>query len=729
MKNLTLSVKGMHCTACAFNIEDAIKNIKGVNSCRVNYANEKIYVDFDEMQTDVESFNKKIKPLGYGIVQEHQDHGHHHETPPIKVLFIVPISILIFILMIWDTLSNIFMKLPQIMLPDMLMTYVLFIIASISLFWVGIPYLRAIYTFIKYKKANMDTLIGIGTLTAYLYSLAILFLPKLSSNIAQYTYFDATIVVLGFITLGKYLEAKAKSKTGDAIKKLLGMQAKTALIEKNGDVIEIQIEEVKIGDIIIVKPGSKIPVDGVIIDGSSSIDESAITGESVFVDKKTGDQVIGGTINKNGILKFKAEKVGTDTMLSHIIKTVEEAQGSKAPIQKLADKIAHVFVPTVLIISFTTLAVWTILGHFTYGLIAFTGILVIACPCALGLATPTAVIVASGKGAQNGILIKDAQSLENLNKIDTLVIDKTGTITNGTPSVTDIISDDIIASLEIIGSLENNSEHPLAYAIVKKAKEGKVDFKKVKDFEIIPGKGLMGKIENKLYQAGNITMLNELKIDYDQKLIEKLTKEGKTPIFLVSNKNILATFALADTIKDNIKDTVATLHKMGIKIIMLTGDNKNTADFIARSAGIDQVFAQILPHEKASEIKKLQESGKLVAMVGDGVNDAPALAQADIGIAMSTGTDIAIETSSITLLKGDFSKVLQAIKLSKKTMRTIKQNLFWAFVYNIIGIPVAAGLLYPFYHTMLNPMFAGAAMAFSSVSVVTNSLRLKSVKL
>ncbi|EKD99902.1 MAG: hypothetical protein ACD_22C00138G0001 [uncultured bacterium] len=457
-----------------------------------------------------------------------------------------------------------------------------------------------------------------------------------------------------------------------------------------------------------------------------------ITGESIPVDKKVGDSVIGGTINKQGILKFKATKVGSETLLSHIIKMVQEAQGSKAPIQKLADRVSAVFVPIVLIIALTSLVTWVLLGSLSYGLMAFTGILVIACPCALGLATPTAIIVGTGKGAENGILIKDAESLEKLHKVDTIVTDKTGTITKGKPEVTDIISKDITGTLQILASLENNSEHPLAIAVVEKAKAQNVELIKVTNFSIIEGKGLKGDIDGVTYYAGNTTLLSNLNITQDTDWLAKLDTlviVGKTPVFLTTADKILAIIGIADTIKAETKNTITQLHKLGIKVVMMTGDSEKTAKYIAQIAGIDNVIAQVLPQDKAIKIKELQQKGRVVAMVGDGINDAPALAQADIGIAMGTGTDVAIETSSITLLKGDFSSVIKALKLSKATMKTIKQNLFWAFIYNIIGIPLAAGLLYPIFGVMLNPAFAGLAMAFSSVSVVTNSLRLKTARL
>lgn len=589
----------------------------------------------------------------------------------------------------------------------------------------------------------MYTLIGIGTLTAFIYSTIVTLFTEIREvlNLPEHVYFDVTIVVIGFVYLGKYLETRSKLQTSEAIEKLLSLQAKTAIVERDGKEIEIKIEEVIVGDIIIVKPGSKIAVDGEIIEGSSAVDESMITGEAIPVDKTVGDLIIGGTINKQGSLKFKATKIGQATLLAQIITMVDEAQGSKAPIQGLADKVSSVFVPLVLIIAVITLVAWLVIGSnfmpfsesLSFGLLCFTGVLIIACPCALGLATPTAIIVGTGQGAQNGILIKDAESLEKLSKVKVIVTDKTGTITKGEPEVTDILVVDDSKSekdlLKIISSLEKYSEHPLAKAIINKSQGENIELDQVEDFSIIEGKGLKGKINNEQYFAGNLKLVEDLDLKFEKTLIEQLISDGKTPVILMSSKKILAILGLADTLKPNAVTTIKALHKLGLKVVMLTGDNLEVANYIAKQAGIDQVIAEVLPNQKAEKIKQLQSEGNIVAMVGDGVNDAPALAQADIGIAMSTGTDVAIESASITLLKGDFSKVLQAIKLSKFTLKAIKQNLFWAFAYNIVGIPLATGILYPLFGILLNPAFAGLAMALSSVSVVSNSLRLKYSKL
>jgi Cu+-exporting ATPase len=556
----------------------------------------------------------------------------------------------------------------------------------------------------------------------------------------EQNYYDVTIVVIGFITLGKYLEARSKLKTGEAIEKLLHLQAKTALVIRNGETVEIPIEEVVVGDVILVKPGQKIPVDAEIVEGASSIDESMITGEPIPVDKEKGQFVIGATINKQGSLKIKATRVGKDTMLSQIITMVEEAQGSKAPIEQLADKISAIFVPVVLVFAVIILMLWLVVGPqfmpftqaLTLGILSFVGILVIACPCAMGLATPTAVIVGVGKAAQNGILIKNAESLEKLNSVTTIVMDKTGTITKGQPELTDVIPVGNISkkeALQILASLEHHSEHPLAQAIITKAKESKATLSEVSKFSAIEGKGLEGSINKTHYYAGNPKLVADLKLTHDVSVLDSLVEQGKTPVILMVKDAVLAYFGIADTIKDDARQVVSSLHNQGIKVVMLTGDNQKTANYIAKQVGIDQVIAEVLPADKAHQIKKLQNEGNKVAMVGDGINDAPALATAEVGIAMGTGTDVAIESAGITLLGGQLSKLPKAIILAKATMRTIQQNLFWAFFYNVVGIPVAAGALYPFLGILLNPAIAGGAMAFSSVSVVVNALRLKRVQL
>ena len=749
-KNVT--VKGMHCASCASIITKKLSALPHINSVSVNYANEKAKIDYDEEKVTLATMNKKINELGYSLVLDEKvmNSSHNHtETKEEatdelknKTEFSIPITISVFVLMMWDILARTTSWMLNLPIPMSLFNTISMVLATVMLFWVGKPYLLGVVRFMKYRVANMDTLIGIGTLVAYSYSMIVTLIPSMGTllRVSEYTYFDVTIVVIGFITLGKYLEARSKKKTGDAIEKLLSLQAKTALVIRNGKEIEIKIEEVVLGDSMVIKPGSKIPVDGIIAEGSSYVDESMITGEPIPVEKKMGDEVIGGTVNTTGSCIIKAKKVGKETLLSQIIKMVEDAQGSKAPIEALADKVSSIFVPVVLVIAFGSLLAWISIGPLfigsshalSLGILSLVSVLVIACPCALGLATPTAIIVGVGKGARNGILIKDAASLEHLHKVNTVVADKTGTITVGKPTVVDIQNESKIREEElvsIVASLENKSEHPIAHAIVQYAKNKNITLKKPSDFSIIQGKGLKGIVEGVEYFVGSTTLIKELGITFDQKRIKKFTMQGKTPVLVSTKDTFLGFMMVADEIKPESKQAVADLHKLGIEVVMLTGDDEMTAKYIASLVGIDDVVAQVLPQDKLAKIKDLQSHGKIVAMAGDGVNDAPALAAADVGIAMGTGTDVAIESAGITLLGGDISKLVKAIKLSKMTMRGIKQNLFWAFIYNIVGIPLAAGALYPFFGWLLNPVFAGFAMAMSSVSVVSNSLRIKGKKL
>ncbi len=772
MINQKIKVKGMHCASCSVMIEKELKKSEGVQSAEVNYATESAKISYDESKTNPHQLSKEIEKLGYSLLIP-EDHSKNHgasakemgmtedehkahlglnqskeekqkelEIIKSKADFALPISLLIFGIMMWEILARTTSFMPNLPIPMEVTNIIGLTLSTVMLFWVGKQFIDGVVRFARYRVANMDTLIGIGTLSAYIYSAVITLFPFVRTyfGLPPYTYFDVTIVVIGFVILGKYLESKSKAKTGDAIEKLLGLQAKTALLYENGTEKEVSIENVKIGDIIIIKPGMKIPVDGVITSGNSFINESMVTGEPMPKKVKEGDVVIGGTINQSGSFQFKAKKVGKDTMLAEIIRMVEDAQGSKAPIQALADKISSIFVPTVLALAVTALALWLSIGSvylgfseaLSYGILSFVGILVIACPCALGLATPTAIIVGVGKGAREGILIKDASALEKLHKVNTVVLDKTGTITEGKPSlvhVENLSSQKEEEVISLLASLENKSEHPIAHAIVKYSKDKSIEIKEVENFENIEGKGIKGKISGTTYFAGNLALVNDLKINLDTTKILKHAEEGKTPIILMTEHQVLGFFMVADKIKDTAKEAVTNLHKLGIKVVMLTGDEEKTARYIANLAGIDEVVAHVLPHDKLAKIKELQAQGRIVAMAGDGVNDAPALAQADVGIAMATGTDVAIESAGITLLSGDISKLVKAIRLSKITMRGIKQNLFWAFFYNVLGIPLAGGLFYPIFGWLLNPVFAGLAMAMSSVSVVGNSLRIKSKKL
>ncbi len=770
MHTQTYRVKGMHCASCSSMIEKAFKKTDGVHLAEVNYGTETAKVSFDEQKTNPRELSKKIEKLGYSLILPTVDHStmsaaemgmspDEHaahlglkqskeeklkEVAKMKtnVLSAIPLTVFSIFVMGWDILAQ-FEVLPAIpYVWSEFFHHLLPLMATYMLFVVGKPYLLGMYRFFRYGKANMDTLIGIGTTAAYIYSIAVTALeePLRQFINVDHTYYDVTIVVIAFITLGKYLEARSKIKTGDAIEKLLNLQAKTALVTRDGTEQEIPVNQVVHGDLILVKPAGKIPVDGVLTEGSSFVDEAMISGEPIPVEKNIGDTVVAGTINTTGAFTFRATKVGSETMLSQIVKMVEEAQGSRAPIQALADKISSVFVPTVLALAVVTLGAWLVLGTgyfgfaqaLSFGLVSFVGILVIACPCALGLATPVAIIVGVGKGAKEGILIKDAATLEKLHTVNVVVVDKTGTITKGTPELisiqnyTDMKVDEIAS---ILATLENKSEHPIAHAIVTYAKAKKLTIQNVQHFEIIKGKGLKGVIDGVEYFAGNLALAKDLHLSFDAASLETETKNGRTPVILATKEKILAAVLVADAIKPEAIEAVRNLHKLGIKIVMLTGDDNNTATYIAEQVGIDEVVAQVLPEEKLNKIKELQSQGNIVAMAGDGVNDAPALAQADVGIAMATGTDVAIESAGITLLHGDISKLMKAIRLSKMTMRGIKQNLFFAFVYNIVGIPLAAGLFYPIFGWLLSPVFAGLAMALSSVSVVGNALRLKAKKL
>ncbi len=771
MQTQTYGVKGIHCASCSSIIEKTLRKVDGVNSVEVSFGTEKAKISFDPTKTNPQNLSKKIEPLGYSLIlpdnnqshiptaqemgmsaAEHAAHtgiGQSKQEKLIevanmrsKVISVIPLAIFSIIIMGWDILARfgVVFEMPETI--SGFVKFLLPIFATYTLFVVGKPYLLGFYRFLRYGKANMDTLIGIGTSAAFLYSLAIsAFGEPLSRFIdVNNTYYDVTIIVITFITLGKYLEAKAKIKTGDAIEKLLNLQAKTAIVIQDGQEKEVSVNEVVHGDNIVIKPGSRIPVDGVVIEGSSFVDESMITGEPMPVNKEMGDAVVAGTINTTGSFIFKTTKVGSETLLAHIVKMVEDAQGSRAPIQALADKISAVFVPIVIVISFVTLGAWLLMGTrelgfsqaLSYGLVSFVGVLVIACPCALGLATPTAIIVGVGKGAKEGILIKDAATLEKLHKVNAVVVDKTGTITRGKPELVSMKNTSKMTEekvIAILAGLESKSEHPIAHAILEYAKLKNIVPIAITQFEIVKGKGLKAVIDGVEYFAGNTKLISDLglSINFDQ--IQEEATKGKTPVILATQKEVISVVMVADAIKAEAVEAVKNLHRLGIKTVMLTGDHKSTAEAIAKEVGIDEIVAEILPEDKLNKIKELQGNGFVVAMAGDGINDAPALAQADVGVAMGTGTDVAIETAGITLLHGDISKLVKAIRLSKFTMRGIKQNLFWAFIYNIVGIPLAAGVFYPIFGWLLNPIFAGLAMAFSSVSVVGNSLRLKTKKI
>ncbi len=733
-----LNITGMHCASCVAIIENALKKEEGIKSVNVNFASEKLYLEFDPIETDIAKIQKIIETLGYKAIEETTEETKIQEVSKLKKRFI---SALIFSLPIIYMVMGEMIGLPMPQVFKNYGTIIQFALATaiiISCFNIWTSGFKNLLRL----APNMDSLIFIGTSAAYFYSVIISFLIVTGKEIDVHIYFESTALILVFISLGKYLETLTKGRTSEAIKKLIGLQSKEATIIKENEEIKIPISEVKVGDIILVKPGEKIPVDGTVIDGYSGVDEKAITGESIPVEKKKGDEVIGATINKTGVLKFKATRVGKNTMLAQIIKIVEEAMGSKAPIQLLADKVSFYFVPSVIGIALLSFAIWLLLGQpFAFALTVLVAVLIIACPCALGLATPTAVMMGTGLAAKNGILIKSSKALEIAQDVNMVIFDKTGTLTKGEPVVTDIVSVKEFSNkskvsnsksqteliLQIAASIEKNSEHPLAQAIVDKAKDKKLDLNSVEGFQAIPGYGVSAKLGGKKVLLGTRKLMTNNQIDpavAEEKLIA-LENQGKTVMILSFNGKIVGLIAVADTLKEYSKEAVEMLHKMGKKVAIITGDNKRVGQAIAKLVGIDKVLAEVLPQEKSAEIKKLQSEGNIVAMVGDGINDAPALAQADLGIALGSGTDVAMETGEIVLIKDDLRDVVTAIDLSKYTLKKIRQNLFWAFFYNIIGIPVAAGILYPFTGWLLTPAIAAAAMAFSSVSVISNSLLMK----
>ncbi|PEW79877.1 heavy metal translocating P-type ATPase [Bacillus cereus] len=727
------TVSGMTCAACANRVEKRLNKLEGVNGATVNFALESATVDFNPDEINVNEMKSAITKLGYKleVKSDEQDGATDHRLQEIerqKKKFII--SFILSFPLLWAMVSH-FSFTSFIYLPDMLMNpWVQLALATPVQFIIGGQFYVGAYKALRNKSANMDVLVALGTSAAYFYSVYLSIRSIGSSEHMTDLYFETSAVLITLIILGKLFEAKAKGRSSEAIKKLMGLQAKTATVVRDGTEIKILIEEVIAGDIVYVKPGEKIPVDGEIVEGKSAIDESMLTGESIPVDKTIGDGVIGSTINKNGFLKVKATKVGRDTALAQIIKVVEEAQGSKAPIQRVADQISGIFVPVVVVIAIITFAVWMLFvtpGDFGGALEKMIAVLVIACPCALGLATPTSIMAGSGRSAEYGILFKGGEHLEATHRLDTVILDKTGTVTNGKPVLTDVIVADGFREEEIlrlVGAAEKNSEHPLAEAIVEGIKEKKIDIPSSETFEAIPGFGIESVVEGKQLLIGTRRLMKKFDIDIEEvsKSMEALEREGKTAMLIAINKEYAGIVAVADTVKDTSKAAIARLKKMGLDVVMITGDNTQTAQAIAKQVGIDHVIAEVLPEGKAEEVKKLQAQGKKVAMVGDGINDAPALATADIGMAIGTGTDVAMEAADITLIRGDLNSIADAIFMSKMTIRNIKQNLFWALAYNGLGIPIAA-------FGFLAPWVAGAAMAFSSVSVVLNALRLQRVKL
>lgn len=727
------TVSGMTCAACANRVEKRLNKLEGVNGATVNFALESATVDFNPDEINVNEMKSAITKLGYKleVKSDEQDESTDHRLQEIerqKKKFII--SFILSFPLLWAMVSH-FSFTSFIYLPDMLMNpWVQLALATPVQFIIGGQFYVGAYKALRNKSANMDVLVALGTSAAYFYSVYLSIQSIGSSEHMTDLYFETSAVLITLIILGKLFEAKAKGRSSEAIKKLMGLQAKTATVMRDGTEMKILIEEVVAGDIVYVKPGEKIPVDGEIVEGKSAIDESMLTGESIPVDKTIGDVVIGSTMNKNGFLKVKATKVGRDTALAQIIKVVEEAQGSKAPIQRVADQISGIFVPVVVVIAIITFAVWMIFvtpGDFGGALEKMIAVLVIACPCALGLATPTSIMAGSGRSAEYGILFKGGEHLEATHRLDTVILDKTGTVTNGKPVLTDVIVADGFNEEEIlrlVGAAEKKSEHPLAEAIVEGIKEKKIDIPSSETFEAIPGFGIESVVEGKQLLIGTRRLMKKFNIDIEEvsKSMEELEREGKTAMLIAINKEYAGIVAVADTVKDTSKAAITRLKKMGLDIVMITGDNTQTAQAIAGQVGIEHVIAEVLPEGKAEEVKKLQAQGKKVAMVGDGINDAPALATADIGMAIGTGTDVAMEAADITLIRGDLNSIADAIFMSKMTIRNIKQNLFWALAYNGLGIPIAA-------FGFLAPWVAGAAMAFSSVSVVLNALRLQRVKL
>lgn len=738
IKTHTYKVEGMTCAVCAGRVEKVTKKIDGVENSVVNLTTEKLSITVDDDVVTYGDIKRAVEKAGYKLIREEEkENAEKKLSDKDKLLRRLIFSCIFTIPLLIVTMGHMVgMPLPKIIDPMINpMNFALFqIILTVPVMIVGYKFYLIGYKNLFKLSPNMDSLIAVGTSAAFLYSIFGMYkIATGDTSYAMHLYFEAAVTILTLITLGKYLEAISKGKTSEAIKKLMGLVPKTATIIRDGKEAIIPIDEVIVGDIILVKPGEKLPVDGEVIEGTTSIDESMLTGESIPVEKTIGSNVIGASINETGFIKYKATKVGKDTALAQIIKLVEDAQGSKAPIAKMADVISSYFVPIVIGLAILASIAWLIAGETpVFALTIFISVLVIACPCALGLATPTAIMVGTGKGAENGVLIKGGEALEITHKIDTIVFDKTGTITEGKPVVTDIVTKEKNKNelLSLAASAEKGSEHPLGEAIVRGAEEKNIELKQLESFNSIPGHGIQVVIEGDTILLGNLKLMKENSIDIGvlQEDSDRLAYEGKTPMYIAINNSLEGIIAVADTVKPSSIKAIKELHNMGIKVAMITGDNKKTADAIAKQVGIDIVLSEVLPEDKANEVKKLQGENRKVAMVGDGINDAPALAQADIGIAIGSGTDVAMESADIVLMRSDLMDVISAIKLSKATIRNIKQNLFWAFGYNVLGIPVAMGVLHLFGGPLLNPMIAAAAMSLSSVSVLANALRLKRFK-
>lgn len=737
VESVSISIRGMSCASCVQKVTKAFLKVDGVVSASVNFASEKADINYLPTIATIDDLMKAVREAGYEPLPPVREEDSLERDTRIKreelgrlkrkFLFAAIISVPVMI----GSLASVFTWIPDFLGNN----FLLLLLATPVQFWSGWQFYRGAWLSLKHFSADMNTLIAVGTSAAYFYSAVVTFFPGLfaASGMGHAVYFDTATVIIALILLGRLLELRAKGQTGEAIKKLIGLQAKTARVIRQGGEVDVPVSDVLAGEIIVVRPGEKIPVDGVMSDGYSTIDESMITGESLPVEKKTGDEVIGATINRTGTFRFRATRVGKETTLSQIIKMVEAAQGSKPPIARLVDVIAGYFVPAVIVLALITFIIWYAAGPepaLTFALLNFIAVLIIACPCAMGLATPTSIMVGTGKGAENGILIRGGESLETAHKLDTIVLDKTGTLTKGQPSVKDIVPLEGATQNEMIffaASAEKGSEHPLGEAVVKRAVELGVKPADPAGFEAIPGHGIKAVIDGKEVLLGNERLISMEGIDPApaRPSVEWLSDEGKTPVLLAVGGSLKGVIAIADTLKENSKEAIDAFRRMKLEVVMMTGDNRRTAKAVAKELGIERVLAEVLPQDKATEVKKLQNEGRKVAMVGDGINDAPALAQSDVGIAIGTGTDVAMEASDITLIGGDLRSIVTAIGLSRATIRNIKQNLFWAFIYNILLIPVAAGALYPAFGLLLDPMFAAAAMGLSSVSVVSNALRLK----
>jgi P-type Cu+ transporter len=748
---ISLPVSGMTCAACARRVERALSGTTGVRAANVNLATEKATVEYDSASVGLGELVGAVEGAGYGVVREEEapvEDARAREYERLRGRFVVAAVLTALILI--GSLPHMFgVMLP---IPTGWLNLGLLLLATPVQFWAGWRFYRGAWGSLRHGAADMNTLVAVGTSAAYLYSAVATLAPQLFAAGRADVYFDTSALIITLILLGRLLEARARGRTGAAIKKLAGLQAKTARVVRRGEEMDVPLESVEVGDIVVVRPGEKVPVDGRVLAGESAVEEAMITGEPMPVVKRAGDEVIGATLNTTGSFRFEATKVGKDTALSQIIKMVEEAQGSKAPIQRLADRISGVFVPVVLVVATLVFFVWFVFGPepaFTFALLNFVAVLIIACPCAMGLATPTSIMVGTGKGAESGILIKGGEALEASHKLTTVILDKTGTLTRGTPTLTDVVVSNGLSErelLRLVASAERASEHPLGEAIVKGARERGLALAEAEGFEAVSGGGVRARVEGRNVLVGNERFLREAGVSEDglQPRLEELSSAGKTAVLVAVDEELAGIVAVADTVKEESREAVDRLHALGLEVAMITGDNERTARAVARELGVDRVLAEVLPQDKADEVERLQAEGKQVGMVGDGINDAPALARADVGIAIGTGADVAMEAADLTLISGDVRGVARAINLSKATVRNIKQNLFWAFAYNVALIPVAAGVLYPFFaggtvpealqpflgeYGFLNPVLAAAAMALSSVTVVSNALRLRRVKM